>query len=147
MSCSDDINSKEELITMCAMVMFHSSVRHSSVNFPSFDYACFAPVSPVCMRGNIPLEGHRGKITEQDIIDCLPDPSLNIQSAGIAMRTSEYSKDEVFLLQKGKKKKGARKSWFAATLQLLKLSSKEKNEEKKLIFRGRTIALTKNGIE
>ena len=136
MSCPDKINSKEELTTMCAMVMFHSSVRHSSVNFPSFDYACFAPVSPVCMRGDIPLEGHRGKITEQDIIDCLPDTTLNIQSAGIAMRTSEYSKDEVFLLQKEKKKKSARKSWFGTALKLsrlsLRLAPKEKNMEKNI---------------
>ena len=112
------------------MVMFHSSVRHSSVNFPSFDYACFAPVSPVCMRGSIPSAKQRGKITEQDIFNSLPDPALSIRSAGIAMRTSEYSTDEVFLLQRAKKKTGTRKSWYSTALSLLGFASSQTNTDR-----------------
>ena len=121
----EEIRTKEELIEMCAMVMFHSSARHSSVNFPSFDYACFAPVSPVCMRGKIPAETDRGKITEQDIFNSLPDPILSIRGAGIAMRTSEYSQDEVFLLQTTKKK-DKRESWFGSALKVLGLAANQK---------------------
>ena len=121
----EEIRTKEELIEMCAMVMFHSSARHSSVNFPSFDYACFAPVSPVCMRGKIPAETDRGKITEQDIFNSLPDPILSIRGAGIAMRTSEYSQDEVFLLQTTRKK-NKRESWFGSALKVLGLAANQK---------------------
>lgn len=128
MSYLEEMKTKEELISMCTMVMFHSSVRHSSVNFPSFDYACFAPVSPVCMRGKIPVEADRGKITEQDIINSLPDPVLSIKSAGIAMRTSEYSQDEVFLLQTARKKTNERKSWFSIAFNALGFSSNKEKE-------------------
>ena len=124
MSCPEEIRTKGELIEMCTMVMFHSSARHSSVNFPSFDYACFAPVSPVCMRGKIPTEADRGKITEQDILNSLPDPILSIRGAGIAMRTSEYSPDEVFLLQRTKKK-NKRKSLFGSALKILGLAGNQ----------------------
>ena len=125
MSSPEEIRTKEELIKMCTMVIFHSSVRHSSVNFPSFDYACFAPVSPVCMRGKIPAGTDRGKITEQDILNSLPDPILSIRGAGIAMRTSEYSQDEVFLLQTTKKK-NKRESWFGSALKVLGLAANQK---------------------
>ena len=135
------------------MVMFHSSVKHSSVNFPSFDYACFAPVSPVCMRGSIPSAKQRGKITEQDIFNSLPDPVLSIRSAGIAMRTSEYSTDEVFLLQRAKKKTGARKSWYSTALSLLGFASSQTNKDEETAgdalgtaTKGDETSATKNNI-
>ena len=46
------------------------------------------------------MEFNRGEITEQDVIDSLPDPSINIKSAGLAYKSVELSEDEVFLLTK-----------------------------------------------
>ena len=84
------------------MIIFQSSVKHAAVNNLQWDYLSFAPASPLCMRRDIPTEADRGTITQQHIIESLPDSTLCIRSAGIAYALTEFSKDEVFLLQHNK---------------------------------------------
>ena len=84
------------------MIIFASSVKHAAVNFLQWEYGCFAPVCPSTMRGKIPNESQRGKITKSMIIDSLPDPEICTRFAAITFVLTEFSKDEVFLLTKEK---------------------------------------------
>ena len=54
------------------------------------------------MKGKIPNESNRGRITKRFIIESLPDPEICIRFAGITSVLTEFSKDEVFLLTKEK---------------------------------------------
>ena len=104
------LHTKEELTTLCTMIIFASSVKHGAVNFLQWEYGSFAPVTPSCMRGNLPNEDDRGNITKQWVMDSLPDPKLCIRSAGIAFVLTEISDDEVFLLLQGSSKNKRRTS-------------------------------------
>ena len=92
------LQTKEDLTELCTKIIFATSAKHAAVNFLQWDYACFAPVNPYAMRGNIPTEDDRGKITEKLIVDSLPDRKNAIRSAGIAFTLTEFSDDEVYLL-------------------------------------------------
>ena len=96
------MQTKDDLITLCTMIIFQSSVKHAAVNNLQWDYLSFAPASPLCMRGNLPTEDDRGKTTQEIVIESLPDAKLCIRSAGIAYALTEFSKDEVFLLQQNR---------------------------------------------
>ena len=99
------LRTKEQLVTLCTMIIFQSSVKHAAVNNLQWDYLSFAPASPLCMRGDLPTEDDRGKITQKIIIESLPDPILCIRSAGIAYALTEFSPDELFLLHQEKSRK------------------------------------------
>ena len=92
------------------MIIFQSSVKHGAVNNLQWEYGSFAPINPICMRGNIPTEADRGKITKKRIMDCLPDVKHCIRGAGIAFALTEFSEDEVYLLHGRKDKKIRRKT-------------------------------------
>ena len=92
------LQTKGQLVTFCTMIIFQSSVKHSAVNNLQWNYGSFAPVSPLCMRGDLPTEDDRGKITQQILIKSLPGPKLCIRSAGIAYALTEFTDDDVFLL-------------------------------------------------
>ena len=102
------LHTKEELVTICTMIIFQSSVKHAAVNNLQWEYGSFAPVSPLSMRGELPTEGDRGKITRNTIMESLPGPKNCIRSAGIAYTLTEFSDDEVFLLHKAKRKREKR---------------------------------------
>ena len=92
------LHTKTELTTLCTMIIFASSVKHTALNFLQWEYGSFAPVSPYCMRGDLPTENDRGNITQKFVMDSLPGPQLCITAAGIAFTLTEFSEDEVFLL-------------------------------------------------
>ena len=92
------LQTKGHLVTFCTMIIFQSSVKHSAINNLQWDYGSFAPVSPLCMRGDLPTEADRGKITQQILIKSLPGPKLCIRSAGIAYALTQFTDDDVFLL-------------------------------------------------
>ena len=117
------MRTKEELETMCTMIIFQSSVKHTSVNGLQWEYSSFAPVTPCCMLGNIITEADRGKITKQFIMESLPTPNHCIRGAGIAFILSEFSRDEIFLLHgryKMKKRRLKRRKTVDAARSLTK---------------------------
>lgn len=98
------LESKNELAKLCTMIMFDCSVQHAAVNFLQWEYGCFAPISPSTMLGKIPEEKDRGKITQQDIIQSLPDVEISARFASICHVLSDFSVSEVFLLPEQNKK-------------------------------------------
>jgi hypothetical protein len=100
------MNGKDDLITLCTMVVFTASAKHAAVNFLQFEYGSFAPVSPSTMRGDLPTETDRGKISKEFIFESLPDPEICIRFAAIVFTLTEIAEDEVFLLLKNTKKSG-----------------------------------------
>ena len=59
----EKLESKKNLIDIVTKIIYQSSVGHAQVNFLQFEYGCFAPNVPAIMRGKIPTEENRGKIT------------------------------------------------------------------------------------
>ena len=104
------MQTKEELIELCTKIIFATSAKHAAVNFLQWEYARFAPVMPFSMKGRIPSEDDRGKVTEKIIIKSLPDKKCCVRSAGIAFALTEFSDDEVFLLLPGSKRGRRRES-------------------------------------
>ena len=125
------LQTKEELIELCTKIIFASTVKHAAINFLQWEYACFAPVSPYSMRGKIPTEDERGKITTKFIMDSLPERKVCIRSAGIAFTLTEFSDDEVYLLLPGSKKGNRRKS-----VEHTKLVTNTKNHLNGVIIKG-----------
>ena len=124
------LRSKEDLTTLCTMIIFTSSVRHAALNFLQWEYGSFAPVNPYCMRGNLPTENDRRKITQKFIMDSLPGPKHCIRAAGIAFTLTEFSEDEVFLLLKKDSKHGRK------TKPTQDLSTFKRNRKRSLMPQG-----------
>ena len=104
------LQTKEELIELCTKIIFATSAKHAAVNFLQYEYSRFAPVMPYTMRGRIPSEDDRGKITEKIVMKSMPDKKCCVRSAGIAFTLTEFSDDEVFLLLPGSKRGRRRES-------------------------------------
>ena len=96
------LNGKNDLVTLCTMIIFASSVKHAAVNFLQWEYGCFAPICPSTMRGKIPNESDRGKITTEWLMNSLPDEEICTRFAAASSVLSEFSEDEVFLLTEEK---------------------------------------------
>ena len=116
------LRTKVDLVELCTKIIFATTVKHAAVNFLQWDYASFAPVSPMCMRGTIPNEDDRGKVTEKHIINSLPDRKNSIRAAGVAFALTEFSPDEVYLLLPGAKKRERSRS-----VQYMKILNKPTN--------------------
>ena len=71
---------------------------HAQVNFLQFEYGCFAPNTPAIMKGKIPKEQDRSKISMACIMKSLPGFRASLVQAGAAFTLSEFSDEEVFLL-------------------------------------------------
>lgn len=80
--------------------IYQSSAGHAQVNFLQFEYGCFAPNVPAIMKGEIPKEEDRGKITMQKVMDSLPGFRPSLVQAGATFALSQFSENEVFLLPK-----------------------------------------------
>ena len=60
---------------------------------------------PGVLKGSIPTEDDKGKITEEDCLGTLTGREKCLEQAGAAFVLSEFSEDEVFLLPKDDKQK------------------------------------------
>ena len=74
----------DELTQLITRIIFTGSVLNSSVNNVLFEYSCFAPNNPACMREKPPTESDRGEIDMKKILDSLPDQNLCAVQAGVA---------------------------------------------------------------
>ena len=86
----DKMESRDDLIYYCTLIMFTGSAQHAAVNFGQFDIAGFVPNSPYALRKKPPSE--KGKATYEDILATVFTAGLSI---GIVYALAQYSPDEV----------------------------------------------------
>ena len=96
----ETLESKKNLIDIVTKIIYQSSVGHAQVNFLQFEYGCFAPNVPAIMRGKIPTEENRGKITMDIVMESLPGFRPSLVQAGATFALSQFSENEIFLLPK-----------------------------------------------
>ena len=87
------INTKDELVEYCTLIMFTGSAFHSCANFSTFDTYSFVPNGPFEMRRPLPTQ--KGVTTEDDILHSLPTVINTGLSAALMFSASQYSPDEV----------------------------------------------------
>jgi hypothetical protein len=94
------LETKEALVDIVTKVVYQSSVSHAQVNFLQYEYGVFTPNCPAVMRGKIPKESDRKKITMECVMKSLSGFKASLVQAGAAFTLSEFSEKEVFLLPK-----------------------------------------------
>ena len=87
------LNTKEELVEYCTLIIFTGSGQHSSINFGQYDIYGYIPNAPVGMRKPPPEE--KGKTCYKDLLDSLPNESDTVYAITTANLLSQYSQDEV----------------------------------------------------
>ena len=91
----DKMESREDLILYCTLIMFTGSAQHAAVNFGQFDIYGFAPNAPFTLQKPPPTK--KGAITFADILESLPTLFISGLSAGLTFALAEFSPDEVRL--------------------------------------------------
>ena len=92
----DKISAKAELMEYCTLIMFTGSAQHASVNYGQYDFYGFVPNAPFSLRRPPPSE--KGKPTEEDVLESLPDKMSAIISIAATHLLSRYSEDEVSII-------------------------------------------------
>nr|CAB3221299.1 arachidonate 5-lipoxygenase-like [Phallusia mammillata] len=91
---SENLTSVDQLIEICVILIFTSSVQHAAVNFGQFETYKFVPNAPLAMR----LPPHKkGEANKQRILDSLPDSLMAGSAISVVFALSEYSPNEVYL--------------------------------------------------
>ena len=91
------IDTKEELVEYCTLIMFTGSAQHAAVNFGQFNIYGYAPNAPLGMRKKPPTmksEGIEG-IDRTALMKYLPDVRTAAFSASITYTLAQISDDEV----------------------------------------------------
>ena len=89
----EKIESRDELILYCTLIMFNGSAQHAAVNFGQFDIYGFVPNAPFALRKPPPSE--KGVTTYAHILESLPTIHTSGISIGLVYALSQYSPDEV----------------------------------------------------
>ena len=89
----DKMESLEDLILYCTLIMFNGSAQHAAVNFGQFDIYAFVPNAPFALRKPPPTE--KGKTTFADILESLPTIQTTGVSIGLVYALAQFSPDEV----------------------------------------------------
>ena len=89
----DKIETREDLILYCTLIMFTGSAQHAVVNFGQFDIYGFVPNAPFALRKPPPTE--KGVTTFADILESLPTIHNSGIIIGLVYALSQYSPDEV----------------------------------------------------
>ena len=87
------INTKDELVEYCTLIMFTGSAFHSCANYSLFHTYSFVPNGPFGMRRPPPTQ--KGVTTEDDILHSLPTVINTAITSAFMFSTSQYSPDEV----------------------------------------------------
>ena len=89
-----NIDTKEELVEYCTLIMFTGSAQHAAVNFGQFNIYGYAPNAPLGMRKKPPT-----KKSDEDnrtaLMQYLPDVPTAALSASITYTLAQKSSDEV----------------------------------------------------
>ena len=89
----EKMESREDLILYCTLIMFNGSAQHAAVNFGQFDIYAYIPNAPFALRKPPPTE--KGKTTYADILESLPTIHNSGITIGLVYALSQYSPDEV----------------------------------------------------
>ena len=90
------MESREELIIYCTLIIFNGSAQHAAVNFGQFDIYSFAPNAPFSLRQPPPTE--KGVTTITDILESLPNIFTAGLGIGLVFALAQFSPDEVSVL-------------------------------------------------
>ena len=89
----EKIESCEELINYCTLIIFNGSAQHAAVNFGQFDIYGFAPNAPFSLRQPPPTK--KGVTTFTDILESLPNIFTAGLGIGLVFALAQFSPDEV----------------------------------------------------
>ena len=89
----DKMESREDLILYCTLIMFNGSAQHAAVNFGQFDIYGFVPNAPFELRKKPPTK--KGETTFAHILESLPTLRTTGISIGLVYTLAQFSKDEV----------------------------------------------------
>ena len=89
----DKMESCEDLILYCTLIMYSGSAQHAAVNFGQFDMYAFIPNAPFALRKPPPTE--KGVTTYANILESLPTIHTSGLTIGLVYALSQYSPDEV----------------------------------------------------
>lgn len=87
------IESREELVEYCTLIMFTGSAQHAAVNFGQYEYYGFVPNAPTGLRKPPPIR--KGEADYQTLLDTLPDKKTTVKSIAVSHLLSQFSRDEV----------------------------------------------------
>ncbi|KAG9328739.1 hypothetical protein JZ751_010845 [Albula glossodonta] len=90
--CPQTLKTREEAIKYITMIMFTCSAQHASVNNGQYDIYAWMPNGPTTMQSPPPVDK---EVTEQYIMESLPDINTTLESMRVAAFLSHRSKDFV----------------------------------------------------
>ena len=88
----ESINTKDELIEYCTLIIFNGSAQHAAVNFGQFDIYGYAPNSPSAVRQP---PHKKGTASYTHILNSLPDTYATMLTTSLVYSLVQYSPDEV----------------------------------------------------
>ena len=89
----EKVESHEDLIQCCTLIMFTATAQHAAVNFGQFEVYGFAPNAPFLLRKPPPTE--KGVTTFAYILESLPTIFTAALSSGLTFTLAQFSPDEV----------------------------------------------------
>ena len=92
----DKMESHNDLIHYCTLIMFTASVQHATVNFGQFEIYGFAPNAPFLLRKPPPT--NKGITTFAYILESLPTIFTAGLSSGLTFSLAQFSPDEVIMI-------------------------------------------------
>ena len=87
------IDSREQLVELCTLMMFTGSAQHSSINFGQYDMYSYIPNATTSMR--LPPPAAKGVANNDTLIRSLPDKITAARVIALGYILSQYSQDEV----------------------------------------------------
>lgn len=87
------IESREQLVDLCTLIIFTGSAHHASTNSGQYDVSSFCPNAPTYLR--LPSPTVKGKADTQTLLDTLPDRDGATASVALSHVLSQFSNDEV----------------------------------------------------
>ena len=89
----DKMESREDLVLYCTLIIYNASAQHAAVNFGQFDIYGFVPNAPFALQKPPPTK--KGLTTFADILESLPTIYTSGLSAGLTFALAQFSPDEV----------------------------------------------------
>ena len=93
----ESINTKDELIEYCTLIIFNGSAQHAAVNFGQFDLYGYIPNSPTAVRQ--PPPNKKGTVSYTHLLNSLPDTSSIIKNIAFIVSLVQYSPNEVSMIK------------------------------------------------
>eukprot|EP00731_Ephydatia_muelleri_P010375 Em0005g961a len=126
------IESREQLVDLCTLIIFTGSAHHASTNSGQYDVSSFCPNAPTYLR--LPSPTVKGKADTQTLLDTLPDRDGATASVALSHVLSQFSNDELHLgdfpdARFTEKKVQNMISQFRSALCIIEKQIKERNAE------------------